>query len=284
MKHGTVLHDIVFKIVFGAKKNRTILRALLNALLSLSGQDRIRQVTLLGGENDKAYLEERGVILDVRAQDGQGRFYNVELQVSNEPDYVPRILFYLAKLFAGQLESGEQYDKLAKTISISILDFTLFPDVKDLHSAYRFHDVQHQRELSDLLEIHFIELRKFRHKPPALRTPFERWLYFLKFSELYQSGLEALPAVLEKEDGIPMALKAIRKAYATDEVREYIEAVEKARRDEATRLAHAETKGQHEGSLKARRKIAAKLLASGMDKATVLAMTDLKPEELPKAR
>ena len=275
----TVLHDIVFKIVFGAQKNSRILRALLNALLSLSGADRITKLTLLPGANDKTYLEEKGVILDVKAQDGQGRFYNIELQLSNKEHYVPRVLYYLTKLFAGQLDSGDQYDKLTKTISISILDFTLFPDLKDLHSTYRLHDAKHQRELSDILEVHFLELTKFRHKPPSLRTPLERWLYFLKFSELYQSGLEPLPAVLQKEEGIPMALKAVRKAYATDEVRAYIEAVEKARHDEATRLAHARREGEREKSLK----IARTLLAEGMDRTKVLAVTELSPEDLPQS-
>jgi predicted transposase/invertase (TIGR01784 family) len=68
MKHGTVMHDVIFKIVFGTEKNKPVLRALLNALLSLSGQERIKRLTIVAGTNDKTYLEERGVILDVKAQ------------------------------------------------------------------------------------------------------------------------------------------------------------------------------------------------------------------------
>jgi predicted transposase/invertase (TIGR01784 family) len=80
-------------------------------------------------------------------------------------------------------------------------------------------------------------------------------------------------------------LKAIRKAYAIDEVREYIEAVEKACHDEATRLAHAKKEGLREGlqegRLEERHEIAAKMLANGLDRATILATTGLRPEDLP---
>ncbi|MBI4861011.1 MAG: Rpn family recombination-promoting nuclease/putative transposase [Candidatus Riflebacteria bacterium] len=180
----SLINDIVFKIVFGTAQNRHLLRALLNALLGLGGDRRIVDLEILNPIIDKEYLKEKGAILDVKAQDGQGRLYNIEVQVCDDPAYIQRALYYLARLFGGQLETGAEYELLAKTIGISLVDFNLFPDLEDLHSTYRFYDPVHRRELSDVLEIHFIELVKFNQdKPQTLRSPFEKWLHILKFGE-----------------------------------------------------------------------------------------------------
>jgi len=102
--------------------------------------------------------------------------------------------------------------------------------------------------LLDLLELHYIELRKFSpSKPQELRTRFERWLYFLKFADLYNVDEPSLPTTLAQEEGIPMAINSMRKAYARDEIRELIEAREKAERDEISRLHHARKEGLQEG-------------------------------------
>ena len=160
--------------------------ALLNALLGFQGQDRIASLEILNPNIDKDYLREHGVILDIKARDGRGQFYNIEVQVRDEPDYIKRSIYYLARLFGEQLEKGDSYSRITRTIGISLLDFDLFPDLKDLHRTYRFYDVEHQHELSDILEIHYIELRKFKiDKPQNLRTPFEKWLHILKFGDLF---------------------------------------------------------------------------------------------------
>ena len=76
-------------------------------------------------------------------------------------------------------------------------------------------------------------------KPHELRTPFEKWLHVLKFGELYEGEPAMLPEVLRQEEGLAMALESMRKAQASDEVRELIELRLKARHDEATWLYHA---------------------------------------------
>jgi len=67
-------------------------------------------------------------------------------------------MFYLAKMFTEDLMVGENYTKLKKCISISILDF-------DLDKSAKYHRVYHMRDeegvqFSDLWEIHIIELGK----------------------------------------------------------------------------------------------------------------------------
>ncbi|MBI4861010.1 MAG: hypothetical protein HY815_12255 [Candidatus Riflebacteria bacterium] len=95
-----------------------------------------------------------------------------------------------------------------------------------------------------------------------------------------------------------MALDAMKRAYATSEVREMIEFRLKAQRDEATRLARArregiadglergraegkaegKTEGKAEGKTEGLREAARRLLDSGMDRETVLSTLGLPPD------
>ena len=118
-----------------------------------------------------------------------------------------------------------------------MVDFILFPDREHLHSTYHLHDVDHAHSFSDILEMHYIEIVRFRkYKPRDLRTPFEKWVHLLKFADLHEKGLEPLPEVLEKEEGIALALEAMRRAWATDEIRGKIEIRERILHDRATRM------------------------------------------------
>jgi predicted transposase/invertase (TIGR01784 family) len=69
----------------------------------------------------------------------------------------------------------------------------------------------------------------------------------LKFSDTYALSDETLPQNLEQEEGISMAIESLRKAYASDEVREMIRAREKARLDYQSGLESARQEGHQEG-------------------------------------
>ncbi len=84
-----------------------------------------------------------------------------------------------------------------------------------------------------------------------------------------------------------MALDAMRKAYATDEVKELIEFRDKAMHDEATRMAHAVREAQQQARLEARKEntleIARNMLADGIGRDKVLKLTGLRAEDLPES-
>ena len=282
MARHTFLNDVIFKIVFGAEGSPDLVRALINALLRLSGPERITEIEILNPHVEKRYVDEKGGVLDVKARDSMGRLYNIELQVGNELAYVPRVLYYLTRLFSGQAAPGDYYGDLGKTIGISLLDFQLFNDRDDLHSTYRLYDTLHEHQLTDLLEVHFIELVKFRQgKPHSQQIPFERWLHILKFGEVYESGSEPLPAELAQEEGIEMAIDRMRTAWANDELREWIEFRDKARMDEKNRLEYARRAGLAEGRLDGLREAARKMVDEGMSRDAVCRALGLAPTDLP---
>ncbi|MBI4867912.1 MAG: Rpn family recombination-promoting nuclease/putative transposase [Candidatus Wallbacteria bacterium] len=270
MVRVSLLNDVIFKIVFGSEEGRPLLKSLLNAVLEHSGEVPMAEVELLNPNLDKAHLLEKGVLLDVKARDDQGRLYNIEVQVASEPAYVERALYYVARLFGDQLGRGESYRQLARTIGISLVDFVLFPEFDEVHSRYRLHDAAHGRELTDVLELHFIELKKFRRdQPEKLRSRFEQWLHLLEFGEQYEREGEPLPDSLAREEEIDMAVQAMRKAYARSDVREMMELLNKADHDWATRLETAEMRGLEKGLEKGRQEGRQEGMEKGSETATV---------------
>lgn len=69
-----------------------------------------------------------------------------------------RNLYYLSKMYTEDLRVGENYGKLKKAVSISILDFNLTDD-PEYHSVYYLRD-ERGRLYTDLFEVHIIELGK----------------------------------------------------------------------------------------------------------------------------
>ena len=194
MKIFDFKNDFVFKYVFGEERNDRLLISLLNALLRFEGQDKIQSIQILNPFNQKELSELKLSIVDVKAQDGLKRQFNIEVQMESEPGYVSRVLFYWGKLFTQQLKEGESYSLLAKTTCISILDYVLFPDESRMENIFRLRHVETQAELTDLLDLRFLELKKFKTaKPKNLRTPLEKWLFALKFGELYGAENQPLP-------------------------------------------------------------------------------------------
>lgn len=181
------INDFMFKFVFGERKDRKILTCLVNALLKRTGKDRIREIRILDPFNRKKFEKGKLSIVDMSAQDEKGRLYNIEVQLTPQKGYISRVLYYAGNLFCGQLNRDKQYADLRKTISISILDFTIFRQTEALHNLFSFRNAQTGEVLTDILELHFIELVKFREKKAQnLVTPFERWLHILKFGDIYK--------------------------------------------------------------------------------------------------
>ena len=250
------MSDFVFKYVFGQEKNKKLLICLLNALLSLEKSRKIADVTIINPFNEKEFKVEKLTALDIKATDQDGKRYNIEVQVESFTGYVNRAVYYLTKLHSSQLCEAEEYDKMNKSIGISILGYRLFPELQMAHSIYKlaniaaesFYDRNLQKlnilntldmlnildrlNILDILELHFIELPKIAKKIKFRQeTPFEKWLHILKFGELYYDSETPLPEQLEEEEGIKMAIEMLRAVNADEHIRARLEAEEKFRRD-----------------------------------------------------
>ena len=163
--------DFVFKGLFGNEKKPEILISFLNAVLT--PEEPITSITFKDRTLDRRYRKDKVGVLDLLAQTDKGELVNVEVQLADENDMIERSLFYWSRLFSGQLESGHFYDQLERTICINILDFNLM-DTDDYHSSYRLKERDRNDELTDLLEIHYIELKKMKDINIIIKDAFGR--------------------------------------------------------------------------------------------------------------
>ncbi|HPZ09238.1 MAG TPA: Rpn family recombination-promoting nuclease/putative transposase [Candidatus Eremiobacteraeota bacterium] len=146
-----------------------------------------------------------------------------------------------------------------------------------MHNIYRFLNIKSKRELTDLKELQFIELPKFKKdKPKRDMSKFEKWLLALKFGEIYANDLENLPEELKEEEEIVMALHELVRASNDDMIREILEMRSKARHDEASRLYQAEMKGKED--------VAKNLLEMDMPIEKIAKATGISVEEIEKLK
>ena len=177
------LNDFIFKKLFGEKEDEPILLSFLNAVLKRTHKEKIVEIEILDNkELTKELLEDKTGRIDVRARTSNGEQIDIEVQLSNQANMEKRTLFYWGKLYLEGIKQGQDYKSLSKVITINLLDFN-FLETQSYHSSFHlWEDFEKEYMLTDLIEIHFIELPKYRnlasknYKEEALH----RWLEFLQ--------------------------------------------------------------------------------------------------------
>ncbi|PRX30360.1 putative transposase/invertase (TIGR01784 family) [Orenia metallireducens] len=275
--------DFAFKKLFGSEENKDILISFINSVLD---QDEpITDLILKNPYDAKNFKNDKLSILDVKAVDTKGVWYNIEMQITDQDYYDKRALYYWARLYTGQLESGANYDKLEKTIVINVLNFNCLEE-DDYHNIYQLLNRESKEELIDHLEIHFIELEKYNKDLSEVQTALDRWTEFLKRADKYDK--DKIPTQLAELASIEKAIKVLDTIGLTKEEREAYEARLKWLRDEEMALKKAERKGMEKGMEKGReeerKQLIINMLKNGISVEEIAKMTQLDKKEVEKIK
>jgi predicted transposase/invertase (TIGR01784 family) len=124
-----------------------------------------------------------------------------------------------------------------------------------MHSCFGIYDVQTGCQLTDKLEIHFLELLKFKSKNVKEMNRMEKWAAYFSPS----TPDEELAEIAASEAAIQEAME-VEDVFTKDEVakRSY-EKAEKFRRDQAAQLRYAAEEGRKEGEAESLKKAVAML-------------------------
>ena len=230
--------DFVFKNIFGSEKHPNILISFLNA--TLKPKDLITAVEIKNTDLNKGYIEDKFSRLDVKATTSNNEIINIEIQLKNEYNMIKRSLFYWSKLYSEQLNEGEDYSVLKRTICINILNFK-YLKTRKFHSGYRLKEIYSNEELTDVAEIHFIEIPKLEEGTDE-KDMLVAWIEFVKNPES------------EKVRSLEMSIDEIREAKDElirmsndDTQRELYEMRAKTLKDKISALNEAERKGIKKG-------------------------------------
>ena len=234
--------DFAFKILFGSEENTDILLPFINSVLSLPNP--LTELTLLNPYNHKTHSTGKLSILDIKARDGLGHLYNIEMQMTDQVGYSQRALYYWSKLYSQQLKEGEDFATLNKTISIHVLNFNHF-DEPDYHNIYHILNAKTKTRSFEDLELHFIELKKFDKDLAHLTTALDRWTTFLSRAEQWERNF--IPEELRIDPAIEKAAQALDMLSLDEEEREIYEAKLKWLRDESGTFKKIREEGREEG-------------------------------------
>ena len=174
--------DFVFKKIFGSEKHPRVLISFLNAILKPINP--ISNVEIRNSDLEKEFLDDKFSRLDIKARTNKNEIINIEIQLKNEYNMIKRSLYYWSKMYEEQLNEGDDYSKLERTICINILNFK-YLDNNRFHNGYRLKEIETNEELTDLEEIHFIEIPKLKkiNSEKDIVDVLEGWVEFLRDPE-----------------------------------------------------------------------------------------------------
>lgn len=275
--------DFVFKQIFGSAKHPRILISFLNATLKPTFP--ITMVEIENTDLEKNYVRDKFSRLDVHATTSQGEVINVEIQLKNEHNMIKRSLYYWGKLYEEQLGEGDDYTELRRTVCINILNFKYLKNNR-YHNGYRLKEVDTNEELTNILEIHFIEIPKLQDETDE-KDMLVAWTEFLKNPES--------PKVRSLENNIHEIREAkdeLIRLSADKEQRRIYAIRSKALKDETSALNKAKREGLEEGIQQGlqqglqqgidveRKNAAKKMKEAGISLDIIMSITHLSEEEI----
>lgn len=274
--------DFVFKRIFGNEKHPDILISFLNAVMK--PKDLIESVQIRNSDIEKEHIEDKYSRLDIKAITNKGEYINIEIQVKNEYNMIKRSLYYWSKMFENQIVEGDNYNKLAKTVCINILDFKYLRNEK-FHNAYRLKEIITNEELTDTMEIHFIEIPKLRKLDDSdeISDMLEAWVAFIQNpdSEIVGKLEMSRKEIKEAKSELVRMSGDSNERYMYEKRKESI--LEKVSLIESAEQKGIE-KGLKEGENKKAIEIAQNAINNNLDDNTIQIITGLSLEEIKELR
>ena len=270
--------DYVFKRVFAKEGNENLLKDFLEAILKIETES----LEIQNPELPKDTKEGKIGVLDIKVQINKDSIVDIEMQVVNEHNMSERSTTYMGKLIANQLSKGDTYKKLKKSILINILNFNYY-------KRNSYHSIAHMKfeptaeetyvnmgytkedEIATKdVEMHFIEIPKFKKKNPNVNAKLEQWLWLLAGEE------EKIKMAEEKNKEVKKAVEVLDEMSMSREERERHEAILKAEFNYNTSMYNVREEGRKEGKTE----VVKKLLKKNMNIEEIQEITDLTKDEI----
>ncbi len=271
--------DFAFKEIMTDENARI---GFLSAVLKLEPKE-IQKTNLLNTNLRKLHQDEKQGILDVRILMNNNTEIDIEIQLAELKVWADRSLFYLSKMYTEQIQEGQAYHVFKKCVSISILNFTLFPKEPEFYSCFRIMEEKRHIVYTDKMEFHVLELPKL---PKELKEDSSKLLLWAKFINAEKK--EEFEMLAEKDSYLNQAYQKLQVISQDKEKRLEYEAREKAIRDHNQLLYEAKQsgiqegiqKGVQEGSQKEALRIAKDLLTLHVPDETILKSTKITEKQL----
>jgi len=275
MERLNPLNDYLFLKLMGEEGSEIQCLAFLNAVLGSKSKKPVNLIKILENRAVTAdVIGEKASILDVRVETDTGEKINIEVQLKDLHNMEKRTLFYWGREFTKGISEGDDYILLPKVITINIVNFDNIK-IDGFHTSFHLWEDEHKDYmLTDVLEIHFINMVKFKKlKTGNLRNnSLERWLTFLD----KDTPEEELEEVVKMDSAISKANERLNFVSQDKDFLRTYHLREMALSDWTTGINTATEKGKIEGKIE----VAKNLLQMKISKEQIKEATGLDLETI----
>jgi predicted transposase/invertase (TIGR01784 family) len=189
--------DFGFKKIFGEEASKPLLLDFLNALLP--NTVKIVDLTFKNNEQLGQTDLDRKAIYDIYCENERGEKFIVELQKAKQNYFKERTIYYSTFPIREQAEKGEWNYNLKAIYCIGILDFTFDdyetePEKREVVHTIKLKN-QNGKTFYDKLTFIYLEMPNFKQTENQLVTRLDKWLYFIKHLEDFQT----IPTIIADE-------------------------------------------------------------------------------------
>ena len=269
--------DFGFKKIFGEEASKLVLIDFLNALLP--EQSKIIDITFKNTEQLGQTEFDRKAIFDIYCENENGEKFIVELQKAKQNYFKERTIYYSTFPIQEQSEKGEWNYNLKAVYCIGILDFTFDDYENEPEKSEVVHTIklknQHGKTFYEKLTYIYLELPNFKLTEDLLTTRLDKWIYFIKHLEDFQT----IPIIFRDEVFSQAFEKAELAKYDEVELSRYQNSLKIYRDNKAiyeTAIETAFDNGYKDGQ----KKIAMKLKIMGVAIEVISASTVLSNAEI----
>ena len=233
--------DFVFQVLFGEVGSEEITKDFLEAIL----KEKITEINL--SRNPilrREKIEGKMGILDVIVEINKKETCNIEMQVGEREDIIQRLLYYWGKMYTKNINKGEQYKELKRTIVIMIAGFEL-KELKEqgYYTRWKLIETENRKQiLTDDIEIDIIELPKIHNRNIEKEDSLLEWLYFLE-----NPDSEGVKRIVEKNESVKKAKEKLEEISNDEIMQRLADWKEAAERDEMSVRSMAMRRGLEEG-------------------------------------
>ena len=222
---------------------------------------------------------DRKAIYDIYCENEKGEKFIVELQKAKQNYFKERTIYYSTFPIREQAEKGDWNYNLKAVYCVGILDFTFDDYESEPEKSEVVHTIklknQNGKTFYDKLTYVYLEMPNFSKPEEALKTRLDKWLYFIKHLEDFQS----IPAIFKDEVFMKAFEKAELAKMGEAELYDY-EMNLKIYRDYKNTVDTAFDEGKFEGEIQKSFEIAMKMKQRGLSVEDIAEMTGLSEAEI----
>lgn len=189
--------DFGFKKIFGEEASKPLLIDFLNALLPQ--QNKIKDLSFKNTEQLGQTDADRKAIYDIYCESENGEKFIVELQKAKQNYFRERTIYYSTFPIREQAEKGQWNYNLKAVYCVGILDFTFEDYETEPEKSEVVHTIklknQNGKTFYEKLTYIYLEMPNFSKTEEELKTRLDKWLYFIKYLEDFQT----IPSIFKDE-------------------------------------------------------------------------------------